>query len=122
MGPEFSGGRNPLDPANPAINFHISLETILRRGPGEPGLPHPLRSARRSGGASEPGLGFVFQSLVTEGDTGSLAAAAADALFRVHVDGALLVRDGVDGADMHGIAVLAVMWADNIEHMVPPLF
>jgi hypothetical protein len=55
--------------------------------------------------AFEPFHGFFLQGLVvTESNAGCSAAAAADAFFCVHIDGALLVKNGVHGTDRLGIA------------------
>jgi len=55
--------------------------------------------------AFKPFHGFFFQGLVvTESNAGCAAAAAANAFFRVHINGALLVKNGVHRADRLGKA------------------
>ena len=81
------------------------------------GFPSRSRlNTGQSGGASQPVFGFVFQGLIAEGDAGGLAAAAADAFFRVNVNGTFLVRNGAHGANVHGVAILAVVRADDVQH------
>jgi hypothetical protein len=65
----------------------------------------------------QPGLGFVFQGLVTKGDTGRFAAATPDAIIGFNVNRALLILYGTYCTDSHGIAILAIMFADNIKHL-----
>jgi hypothetical protein len=53
--------------------------------------------------AFKPFHGFSLQGLVvTESNAGCSAAAAANAFFRVHINGTLLVKNGVHRADRLG--------------------
>ena len=64
----------------------------------------------------QPGLGFVFQGLVTKGDTGRFAAATSDAIIGFYVNRALLIFNGMHGTDPKRITVLAVVFTDHIKH------
>jgi hypothetical protein len=66
------------------------------------------------GSSLQPGLGLVFQGFVAEGDAGCFAAATTNTLVCLNIDGILLIRYGVDSADVHGVTILAVMGTDNV--------
>jgi hypothetical protein len=80
-------------------------------------FPFRRKSRLASAFALEPCYGFFLQSLViTEGNAGRPAAAAANALLRVHIDGTLLVQDCADRTDRLCITRWAIMLADGINH------
>jgi hypothetical protein len=63
--------------------------------------------------AFKPFYGFFLQSLVvTEGNAGRAAAAAANALFRIDINRTLLVQDCADRTDRLCITRWAIMLAD----------
>jgi hypothetical protein len=64
----------------------------------------------------QPGLGFVFKGLVTKGDAGRFTAATSDAIIGFYVNRALLIFYGFYRTDSHGIAILTIMFADNVKH------
>jgi hypothetical protein len=67
-----------------------------------------------SGSSLQPGLGLILQGFVAKGDAGCFAAAATNTLVCLNIDGILLIHNGVDSADVHGVTVLAVMGTDDI--------
>jgi hypothetical protein len=80
-------------------------------------FPFRWKSRLASAFALEPRYGFFLQGLViAEGNAGRPAAAAANALLGVDVDGALLVQDCAYCADRLCITRWAIMLADGINH------
>jgi hypothetical protein len=59
---------------------------------------------------------FLQGLVIAEGNAGRPAAAAANALLRVHIDGTLLVQDCAYRADRLCITRWAIMLADGINH------
>jgi hypothetical protein len=65
----------------------------------------------------QPCLGFVLQGFVTKGDTGRFAASTPNAVIGFNVNRALLIFYGIYCTDSHGVAILAIMFTDNIKHL-----
>jgi hypothetical protein len=79
-----------------------------------------MTSDQKLGGSHEPLRGFIFQGLITKCDTTGLATATANTIIGFHVNGTLFILNGMHSAYPEGIAIFAVMFADNIEHFLSP--
>ena len=67
----------------------------------------------------EPFRRLVFQGPVTKSDTGCFATPTAYAVIRVHVNGTFLFLNSMRRTSPQCVTVLAVMFADNVEHLFP---
>jgi hypothetical protein len=70
-----------------------------------------------SSGPFQPFRRLVFKGLIAECDAGRFTATAPDAVIGFHIDGTLSILYGAHGADPECVTILAVMLADNVQHL-----